>query len=430
MWWSILWLACTGAELTSTDDGPESPDDPSGDTADTASTLGPTEPVLPLIGEALGELCVTGSLPTPPGEGPLHRVTLDAPGMVCNDGSSPVAYIRAATDPDMAADWLVFLEGGRFCDSWQSCADRWCETPELMSGAGPLARSGSGVFRGVSPLGGGNQVFVQYCTSDLWGGRTEDARFTDGEPPFRMHMTGRTNVDGMLTLLEAGVTSDDDVEILPSLSDADRLFFGGGSAGAWGALQALDEVAARLEGVQVIGLIDGLQSPLESDLPAHVLEPYQESRTDQFTRMDALVALDLHDGCEAATPVESRRLCASVPELQLDFVQTPMVITADLGDPVAGASVLAAGATPFELAAANEASLRQIAQARPESGVWSAACGQHTILRSDLFFGIVTVVDAGADGPEYTASETLAAYMGGEALVVVPGPSGAGVDCP
>src|SRR5688572_8715958 len=84
------------------------------------------EPVVPLLDEALDVRCPNpkaGSL-FPVGDD-LHRVTLtDAAGR-CNDGTPPVLYVRAATDPAHDSDWLWIFDGGGDCTNHEACAARW-----------------------------------------------------------------------------------------------------------------------------------------------------------------------------------------------------------------------------------------------------------------------------------------------------------------
>ena len=86
---------------------------------------------VPLVGEVLTpDTCPADS--NRPGSGitpgnDLHRVTLDEyPEAVCNDGSPAIAYIRRAATPAAESTWVIFLQFGGACQSWEICRDRWC----------------------------------------------------------------------------------------------------------------------------------------------------------------------------------------------------------------------------------------------------------------------------------------------------------------
>jgi Pectinacetylesterase len=70
------------------------------------------------------------------------------PLAVCNDGSGAPFYFRPGKDPTV---WLVYMQGGEWCWSAESCAERWAASPWLMSNTGsqlaPPATFMGGIFQ-------------------------------------------------------------------------------------------------------------------------------------------------------------------------------------------------------------------------------------------------------------------------------------------
>lgn len=177
---------------------------------------------------------------------------------VCNDGSSASFYLQENTS---SPDWLVYLAGGGWCYDAASCQGRFdghlfpnhpCNSsnqsmPCFMSNKDyPETCGKTGIYdrSDRSPLHGHNLVYVPYCTSDAFMG---DGAF--GPWQFR----GARVVRAVLKKLG------------PRLQAARRLIFGGGSAGARGAMVFLDEVRDRFPQTDVRGFLD---SPYYLDVPS------------------------------------------------------------------------------------------------------------------------------------------------------------------
>jgi len=116
----------------------------------------------------------------------------------------------------------------------------------------------SGVFDDdpeKSILSSANKVFLKYCTSD---GHMGSKKSNDDIPFF---FRGAKVVNAMIKSLveEQG------------LSPGHQLIFGGNSAGGRGAMVHLDNIAASLPDIEVVGLLD---SPLYLDIA-----PLYETRT-------------------------------------------------------------------------------------------------------------------------------------------------------
>jgi len=448
----LLWiLACTASDPDPMGaDGGTDDTAPVEATADTSTPVGTTGPTgdsgtdvgaLPLLPEALD--CEVPGAPSEPEDslGMVHRVVLS--DVACNDGTPAVAYVRGALDPARAGDWVVQLDGGAFCDGGDACAARWCG--EGAYDAADMSSSWSRETRKLGGLGsampsnafaGWNQVFVPYCTSDMWMGERRDAVLEADGVRYRAHFEGARVVDALFDALEAGVSSDDGSEVLPALIDADQLLFAGASAGAMGVLVHLDAVAERLPAVSVTGLVDALWSPDPADVaaagvsdpafdPAYVdaIEAYRQSLFE-----DAVVGLyggRIESSCAASGIAPY--LCIDPGVMQRDHVQTSFSMHHDLEDPVLAALHLERGATIDAYASASVVGLQDLASARPGLGVVGSSCRKHTVLGTTSWFQGMLV---GAGARPVSVHDAAAAQLEGSPLVVIDTVDFATSECP
>lgn len=160
---------------------------------------------------------------------PLTELNPERRKAVFLDGS-PAAYWHApATDPAMARDWLIFLEGGGFCPTLEQCHER--------------AKSYLGTSRGIprvlpqkgfvselaeqSDYASANRVFVHYC---------------DG-----LFYAGDAHVDGLdfagIHILEQTI---DVLAERHGLDRAEKVMLAGCSAGATATIFHADRVGARV----------------------------------------------------------------------------------------------------------------------------------------------------------------------------------------
>jgi hypothetical protein len=211
--------------------------------------------------------------PVDPGDRALlERKEIDQrahPDAVCNDGTTPVFYVRPGTG-DGARKWLVFLKGGGACGNEQTCTTRgpaytsnkpWMRKPtvgtEEVSGILDPSASANPDFWSW------NHVYVPYCTSDFWiGDRAK------GPKTFDMHFRGLKVVDAVLDAL-----SDEDVVGDNDLGDATDLLLAGSSAGAIGVIQHADRLAPRFADIEFRALADaGFNADTES---VDMKDPYE-----------------------------------------------------------------------------------------------------------------------------------------------------------
>ncbi len=448
----LLWiLACSASDpdLTGTDG--DTHDSASVEaTADTSASPGATGPAgdsgtdvaaLPLLPEALDCEVPGPSSELADGLGLVHRVVLA--DLTCNDGTPAVAYVRAALDPARAADWVVQLDGGAYCDGGEACAARWCG--EGAYDARDMSSSWSRETRKLGGLGsampsnafaGWNQVFVPYCTSDMWMGERRDVVLEAAGIRYRAHFEGALVVDALFDALEAGVSSDDGSEALPSLTDADQLLFAGASAGAMGVLVHLDAVAERLPAVSVTGLVDALWSPDPAEVaaagaidpgfdPAYLdaMNAYRQSLFDD-------VVVGLYGGrveTSCAASGIAPYLCIDPGVMQRDHVTTSFVTHHDLEDPVLAALHLERGATIEAYASAGVVGLQDLALARPELGIVGSSCRKHTVLGTTSWFQGMLV---GAGGRPVSVHDVAVAQLEITPLVVIDTVGAATSECP
>ena len=86
--------------------------------------------------------------------------------------------------------WLIVLQGGGTCSSFDGCVERWCgegyyDASKMSTTYNPDGITGNGIhFRDPSnKLGYRNQVFAYYCSSDGWQGTKRNSQITDPLDP-------------------------------------------------------------------------------------------------------------------------------------------------------------------------------------------------------------------------------------------------------
>ncbi|XP_051532173.1 palmitoleoyl-protein carboxylesterase notum1a-like [Myxocyprinus asiaticus] len=167
--------------------------------------------------------------------------------VTCNDGTPAGFYIKESRG---SRRWLIFLEGGWYCFSKNTCDSRYETMRWLMSSSKwPLTRTGTGI---LSPQPeenphwwNANRVFVPYCSSDVWSGST--AKTDQNDYAFMGSLIIQEVIKELLTK--------------KGLDNPKVLLLAGSSAGGTGVLLNVDRVAELLKelghgSVQVRGLAD------------------------------------------------------------------------------------------------------------------------------------------------------------------------------
>ena len=114
----------------------------------------------------------------------------------------------------------------------------------------PATRDGNGILAAdpsMNPMfNNANQVFVHYCSSDLWSGDRAASPETGG-----LHFRGASIVRAVIEdLADPSITPE------PNLADATQVLFSGTSAGGAGVLVHLDWLAEQFPKAKVYGVND------------------------------------------------------------------------------------------------------------------------------------------------------------------------------
>jgi hypothetical protein len=404
---------------------------------------------VPLVGEVLTpDTCPADS--NRPGSGitpgnDLHRVTLDEyPEAVCNDGSPAIAYIRRAATPAAESTWVIFLQFGGACQSWEICRDRWCSyntsydaarmssrfAPEIARANGLLSRDADNEFAAA------NQVLVYYCSSDQWTGRRGDVVLNDPEgvgASYRLHFQGFSIIEALDDALRGGLTSDDGAEVLPPLGDATRILFSGGSAGSAGQTHALDWWAGRYPDAEVAGFFDSSNDPVVDDIVNETVaadfEAVLPARHDVV--FSSLYDAHLDESCMAAHGDSEPWLCSLGSHVRLNHITTPYFVRQDLRDPVTFNAFEQLGLSLEDYAVSLEATMNrfpallQTAEERDAMtrapGVYVSNCEQHIVALNNGWFGLGANPASvqNADGTPVSVHDALAAWINGETITVL-----------
>jgi len=409
----------TGRTGSTGDTGPFGPTASTGPTAHTGAT-GDTG--LPMIDVALDYRCEPEEEVETEGGDELSLATL--PAGRCNDGTPAVAYVRAATDPAYDDHWLVFLDGGNRCVNGEDCSKRWCGegfyNARKMSSRWEVATrnvSGLGDTDPINEFGGWNQVHMPYCSSDNWLGTRSDVVLTNGDKvSFRIHFEGALIVDELFDALEAGLVSDDGLEALPSLADADKVVFAGGSAGAMGTMGHVDRLAERLDPIEVVAVLEGMSGPSPAHLtPAQAAATEAEAITQWERDYDGVFGARVDDSC-AATHVAEPWRCILPTTLQFGAMTTPFFLHHDLRDGPLIDKFSTLGLSGEDFAEGSAATLADLAAARPEVGVHATTCAQHVSYGSDAYtFEQYLPVD----GVDMSLHDAIVTWLEGDPVVAI-----------
>ena len=318
----------------------------------------------------------------PPGNH-MVRHWLTASDTLCNDGTSPAIYVRAAANAADQNNWIIYLQAGGSCGDGESCLDRWSSNASpygiqkmstsvpqatwatwhpAMPGPGgwtlqnvgvvpfyqiPESIAGRGIFspQPANPFGNWNKVFAYYCSSDQWLGQVSDrAVSTASSGDYTMHFRGATIFDTIIATLRNGaLTYPCGMEecAMPDLDNAEMVLLAGSSAGANGVKHHLDKLRTDLHAVstemEVRGVIDATGSPFAASLPwrptglpAIGYEQYfQQQWTDVYQNA---WAARIDSSCLSENPPEVQYRCADPVHLLRHHVTSPFFHRMDLQD--------------------------------------------------------------------------------------------------
>lgn len=355
-----------------------------------------------------------------PEDGDLHKVTIDEPDAVCNDGTPGVMWIRPASDPAHADDWVIFLAAGGLCSSEAECTVRWCTAQGLMSSANSRnLQVGNGILADDvrNPFGGWNHVSLMYCTSDLWGGQRQRA-VLEGTYEYSLSFEGHGVVAGALATLDRGARSDDGSVEAPDLTRARNLVWIGSSAGSHGGAHHLDWVAERYPQTRVVGVFDSLLFPAPGSFPDAFDQVLEETFEDQYREWyTGLYDSFLEPSCVAEGLGEA---CVQMFVVERDHISTPYLARHDLYDPTEGDAIAALGTTPDEIADASYVSALELEAARPDVSLLVPACANHIVATDSVEFHDEKVLDE--EGTAWSLAQAVEALLAGERVVAIDTP--------
>ena len=314
----------------------------------------------------------------------LGRHWIVAPDTFCNDGSTPVAYVRRAQNQANLNNWIIYLEGGSSCKNGEDCLNRW-QSFQTNYGIQKMSTSisqalwaawhpggpapsgwplqagnyqvppgitGFGIMssQAINPFSDWNKVYLNYCSSDIHIGRMTDS-FTQGtdnsvSPPqvvnYFIHFHGDKIFANLINDLRAGVNYciDRECEELPTLNDAKFVLLSGSSAGGAGVKHQLDRFRADQRSInkltEVRGVID-TSAPMGAELPFPV-PPAPFTSFDDLTKdiwdNTFLTFWDAHpdDSCTLENTGDVAWRCADSIHVMRHHITTPYFHRADLQD--------------------------------------------------------------------------------------------------
>jgi hypothetical protein len=374
----------------------------------------------------------------------LHKVTVKAPGAVCNDGTPAVYYVKAAPPNSQNSDkWVIWLQGGSACGSYEGCQERWCGTDfydasKMSTHFTPLTIGGGGVFN-PNPVNGfydWNHVFVYYCSSDGWKGQKTDAIVEDGNgSAYSIHFMGHKILEAIaFDLLDGGVQSNNQEERMPALADASHVIFSGTSAGGGGALHNADWFADFFDPTETeIRLV--LDASLGPDIHRHPdpairdqLVTLDESllQDDYEKRMIELYDAFLDQSCvQSVAGTDNEWRCADSLYTIYRHLQTPVFIRKDLRDTssryeIMGIDTQTHAFLMHETLTNLGNALSSLTSGPPPAqgpGVYGPNCGQHVAMNTNGYF--LNSTTSNAAGASVSFYDALINWLQGNNVNIV-----------
>lgn len=261
----------------------------------------------------------------------------------CNDGT-PFAF-EVKRSPVGSSDWVVYLEGGGFCDDQANlCPPRTGYLTTTLTdpttslayadGARVAFQKTAGIFSSDSTenptFHQANWVFAHYCSSDVWSGNRSQTRPLISDPNQQWYFSGKHNVQAMLEVLKEQYSLDDGNPETTVLFLGESAGGGGVMANAENAKSLLPETVSRngLKLVNDAGYIPEYDNP-----------NYRPGEASVATLQIALDAYEfwgssLNAQCETLYPQEKGRC------LMLKYVYPTLVNQANQTPPGLGLPLL------------------------------------------------------------------------------------------
>jgi hypothetical protein len=446
-----------------------------------AGELGPPPDAERTIGQALscGTPASAGGLA--PGTD-LLRVDLDLavfPEARCNDGTAGIFFFRPAASVAGEARWVIQLQGGGGCGTPETCAQRWCSVGTnfgMTQMSSTLAPAGGTRADGIlsrnplhaNPLADANHVFIRYCSSDNWSGRSGPVQVQTTDPAtgmavqFKIGFQGQAILDAVIATIRYDGAAPPpymvgDVAVaLPDLDDAEEVVLAGASAGGGGVVNNADRIGDELR-VHNPGLADYTAIIDSTFSPDRELLDWTTSTmcaaAGVCTWEDILAAgntlYDSHgdascDTWHAANDPARAYLCNDTDHSVRNHLVTPMLVRMGLTDQLIGGNTVASGVTvpglgPMTLPLFAElvhdelAALAQLLVTAEEAAAipvtpatYGPACPDHETLSTNVGVYGVTVEDAGVP---YRMFDVFTAWKTGAAPTSALWEPGEPIDC-
>ncbi len=305
---------------------------------------------------------------------PAAAWTTITPGgdTLCATGTPYQFQVRPA-DPSRV---MIFLNGGGACWSGDLCdpavgANAYTPLADMDSNN---AATKSGAFDAVNPenpFAGWTQVFVSYCTGDSHLGAKDAAYTTSAGKQLTIHHRGKANVQSALDWVYANYPAPD------------RVFVGGGSAGAIASPYYAGVVADHYPQAEIVQYADGAGG-YRAGAVAGLLETW-----GTFTNMPDWPELAAFDQATFTTEDFFRVTAARHPDMRMsqfnnvdDEVQQMFLALMGVTDPVRSLM---------------QANLDELAADIPNFRSYSAAGKDHTLLRYDRLYKTETGGVRGVD---------------------------------
>ncbi|KAL1831048.1 hypothetical protein ACET3Z_000699 [Daucus carota] len=232
-------------------------------------------------------------------------------GAVCLDGSPPAYHIDRGVG-DGARHWLVFLEGGGWCDTTEDCLNRTKYLSGLGSSKYMKAQNFTGVVADHPELNpyfyNWNRVFVRYCDGASFTGNSID-------PVNKLHYKGEKIFSAIVKdLLGKG------------MSNATKALISGCSAGGLSAILNCDKFRSLLPAHTTV------KCASDAGYFLHVRDVFGEYNFAKF--YDRVVKLhgsikNLPKACTSKMKPES--LCF-YPQYVVPHVKTPLFVISSAYD--------------------------------------------------------------------------------------------------
>jgi hypothetical protein len=364
-------------------------------------------------------------------------------------------YVRAgATEPQ---NWVLHLEGGRGCGTYEGCEARWCDRgiysrEKMSSREGHATLLGHGIFDpdpARNAFAGWTHVFLYYCTSDYWLGQRSSVSLVSPDDPLVSYELDFRGHDVLGAILEELLERPGKLAELgmPVLASADRVLVTGSSAGGLGLMQQLDRVATMISSrgdAEVRGVVDSWFPPgaelfgggsYSGDFARAMEAPLFLVHS---LAMDGMYGAEGEASCSAAHPSAPWR-CLDAAHVLLNHTATPFFVFMDQDDrvvcPRPCADAVRDQLQDLERLTSDGPWRDEPPEALEAAGWFSPRCGSHQAIATKADGGARFLVDevplAGPGGASwYRYHDVLQAWMDGVGTTQVVRADEGLADCP